>query len=114
SSTSSSTYSPGTSVRKTSLLAPSPRASAADASSALTFSGPTASGATTGTFPAASAARIGFGRHGSGSPTQPRGGTGTARTPAMSPMTGTARSPSAVQSESFTATSDSRTTSSAS
>src|SRR5579884_2599242 len=75
---SSSTSSPGTSVRKTSCRAPRPSASAAAASSAFTFSGPTARGATTGTLPSVSAATTGFGRHGSGSPTQPSGGTGTA------------------------------------
>ena len=63
-------------MRKTSRRAPSPSASAAAASSAFTFSGPTASGATTGILPAASAPRICLGRHGSGSPTQPSGGTG--------------------------------------
>src|SRR6185437_12395046 len=113
SSTSSSTYSPGTSVRKTSLLAPSPSASAADASSALTFSGPTASGATTGTLPAASAARSFFGRHGNGSPTCPSGGTGTASSPSRWPSTGTATSPSAAHSPALTASIDSRTTSTA-
>ena len=42
---------PGTSVRKTIRSAPSPTASAAAASSAFTFSGPSASGATTGIEP---------------------------------------------------------------
>ena len=52
---------PATSVRKTSRFAPRPSASAAEASSAFTFSGPTASGATTGTLPSASAASSFFG-----------------------------------------------------
>ena len=45
-------------MRNTSVRAPSPSASAAEASSAFTFSGPTASGATTGTSPDISASRI--------------------------------------------------------
>src|SRR5581483_1697090 len=60
---------PGTSVWKTIRSAPRPIASAAAASSAFTFSGPTASGATTGIRPAASASRIACGRLGDGTPT---------------------------------------------
>ena len=58
----------------------------------LGFGSDSASGATTGTFPAARAARIGFGRHGSGSPTQPSGGTGTGGRSSLSrPRTGPCR-----------------------
>src|SRR5581483_7688483 len=60
---------PGTSVWKTMRSAPSPIASADAASSALTFRGPTASGATTGIRPRASASRIACGRLGDGTPT---------------------------------------------
>ena len=51
---------------KTIRSAPRPTASAAAASSAFTFSGPSAIGATTGTSPAASASRTACGRDGSG------------------------------------------------
>ena len=57
---------PGTSVWKTIRSAPRPTASAAAASSAFTFSGPSAIGATTGTSPASSASRIAWGRLGTG------------------------------------------------
>ena len=62
---------PGTSVTKRIRSASSPTASAAAASSAFTFSGPRASGATTGIRPSSSAARSTAGADGSGSPTQP-------------------------------------------
>ena len=101
---------PGTSVRKRMRVAPSPTASAAAASSAFTFSGPSASGATTGMRPAASASRIAEGALGSGVPTQPSSGTGVARRPISSPARPTARGPMAAHSSRLTSSSASRTT----
>src|SRR4051812_35130651 len=72
---------PGTSVRKRMRSAPRPIASAEAASSALTFSGPAASGATTGTRPASSAASTAAGADGTGSPTSPRPGARVASRP---------------------------------
>ena len=103
---------PGTSVRKRIRSAPSPIASAAAASSALTFNGPSASGATTGISPASSAAATAAGRDGSASPTRPSSGTGVACRPISSPKSGTAREPSAAQISELTAANDSRTTAS--
>ena len=50
-----------------------------------------ASGATTGTRPAASADTTGSGHDGTGSPTSPSAGTGVAASPISSPNSGTAR-----------------------
>src|SRR5581483_9097586 len=103
---------PSTSVRKRSRSAPSPSASAAAASSALTFSGPSASGATTGVRPAASACSISAGAAGTGSPTKPSSTIRSAGSPSSSPKSGSARGPIAAQSAAFTSASASRTTSS--
>ena len=94
---------PGTSVTKRIRSARIPTASAAAASSALTFSGPAAIGATTGISRWASASSTGSGRVGSGSPTRPSSGTGSARRPISSPSRPTARSPIASQRSAFTA-----------
>ena len=76
---------PATSDTKTIRSAPSPTASAAAASSALTFSGPTAIGVTIGIRPAARASSTASGRHGSGSPTRPSSGRRVATRPISSP-----------------------------
>src|SRR5581483_1370251 len=111
SSTRSSSSTPGTSIRNRIRPAPSPIASAAAASSALTLSGPAATGATTGIRPAASASTIACGRLGTGEPTWPSSGTGIASSPISSPARPTARGPISAQSWRLTARSASRTTS---
>ena len=70
-----------------------PTASAEAASSALTFSGPSASGVTTGTSPAASTRRTSGGAVGSGRPTSPSSGTRVAFSPISSPASATASGP---------------------
>jgi hypothetical protein len=106
--------SPGTSVMKKIRSASSATAIAAAASSALTFSGPRAIGATTGIRPSSIASSTAGSGAGTGSPTSPSDGTCVAVRPISSPIRPTALGPSASQSCSLTARSDSRTTSSAS
>ena len=113
STTPPSTRTPGTSLTKTIRSAPSPTASAAAASSAFTFSGPTASGAHD--RDAAGGERVehrGRRATATGSPTRPSPAARSARSPISSPASADAAGPIAAHTSAFTAASDSRTTSS--
>ncbi len=109
-----STITPGTSDAKTRRSAKSATARTAAASSALTFSGPRASGAITGSASFASSPQSEGGTTGSSIPTRPYPGIGSATSPRSSPISPTARPPICRQSSWFSRLKASRTTGSAS